>query len=227
MKKNKKSKLLALTCMLAMLFLAIGCDGGSGGGTTNPDPAGSGTYSKCTYTSGLSDSGYASAIVYYPCSGSGPFSATTLTGGYTNTKEDMAWLGNHLVTHGFVIIAMTPNNTLGTNSTWTTAHKAGVNKLISENSRSSSPIYGKVNANALGIMGFSKGGGGALLASSDVGTRVKATQALAPYMDFSYNLSGIRSATICYTGTSDSIASPSDVVSMYNSLPDSITRTLA
>jgi esterase/lipase len=186
-----------------------------------------GTLTKCTYTSGLSNSGYASAIVYYPCSGAAPYAGTTLTGGYTNTKEDMAWLGSHLVTHGYIIIAMTPNNIYGTNSTWKDAHKAGIAMLKSENSKSTSPIYGKVNTSALQIMGFSKGGGGALLASAEVGTQIKATQALAPYMDSSYNISGIRSATICYTGTADIIASPSNVVKMYDSLPTSVDRALA
>jgi hypothetical protein len=193
-------------------------------------PGSTGSYTKCTYTP-PSNSGYASASVWYPCSGAGPFAATTLTGGYTNTYSDMAWLANHLVTHGYIIYGMTPNNIYGTNSSWTTAHKAGISMLKSENTRTGStlrpnPIKGKVNTARLQIMGFSKGGGGALLASNDLGSGVQTTQALAPYMDYSYSLRSTKAKTICYTGRSDTIASDRAVVTMYNSLPTSIDRTL-
>jgi dienelactone hydrolase len=138
----------------------------------------------------------------------------------------MEWIANHLVTHGYIVYAMTPTNIYGYNSSWTSAHKAGIAMLKSENTRTGSAIYGKVNTAKLQIMGFSKGGGGALLASAALGAGVKATQALAPYMDASYNLSATKAITACYTGTSDIIASPSNVVKMYNSLPSTVDRTL-
>jgi len=191
---------------------------------TSPDATGS--YSTCTYTP-PTNVGYAAAKVYYPCNISGTHGATTLTGGYTNTYSDMAWIANHLSKWGYIVYAMTPNNIYGYNDSWTSAHKAGIAMLKKENTRSGSSIKGKVNTSKLQIMGFSKGGGGTLLASSSLGSGVKTTQAMAPYMDFSYSLSGIKSKTICYTGTSDSIASPSAVVTMYNSLPSSVDRTLA
>ena len=220
MKKNGRFSVL----MLAAVLLAVGVYSTA----LAADPSLPGEFSKCTYTSNLSDPGYSSAIVYYPCDRSaGPYAATTLTGGFLNTKEDMEWIANHLVTHGYIIIAMTPTNIFGTNPTWTTAHKAGIAKLKSENTRAASPIYGLVDTANLQIMGYSKGGGGALLASASLGSQIKTTQAMAPYMDYSYNLSGITAKTICYTGTSDTVASPSKVVTMYNSLSDSITRTLA
>lgn len=202
-------------------------------------PTDRGPYTKCTYSSDnsdrngrtaqLSDRDYRDAIVYYPCEkNAGPFPATTLTGGFTNTKEEMDWVGSHVVTHGYVVIAMTPNNEMGTNIYWRQAHNAGIAKLKSENNRSGSPISGLVNTNALQIMGFSKGGGGTLLAASDQGAAVKSAQALAPYMDSqTYNINGVRAATICYTGTDDRVAPPQPVVRMYNSLPFSIEKTLA
>ncbi|OHD67452.1 MAG: hypothetical protein A2W19_03225 [Spirochaetes bacterium RBG_16_49_21] len=216
------SHLILVLCGLVIAFL-VSIDSK----TAVQNPGSKGSFTKCTYTSNLSDSGYSSAMVYYPCErSSGPFPATTLTGGYTNTYSDMSWIADHVVTHGFIVIGMTPNNNLGNNSQWTTAHKAGIAKLKSENTRSASPIYGIVDTANLQVMGYSKGGGGALLAAASLGTQLQSTQAFAPYMDGSYNLSGIRADTICYTGTSDSIASPSKVVDMYNSLPDSIERTL-
>ena len=200
------------------LFATLGCE---------PDGE-TGDFSQCTYTSGLYDTGYSSAIVYYPCeTDAGPFAATTLTGGYTNTKEDMEWISEGLVTHGYIIFAMTPNNILGTNSSWTRAHNAGIEKLRTENNRSSSPIHGLVKTDALQIMGFSKGGGGALLAAADQGDAVRATQALAPYMDFSYDLSDIQSQTIVHAGSSDLIASARNAESMFEDIPNTVDRTFA
>jgi len=216
----KKRNLFVLFFVLAMMLsvssmaLAV----------TSPDSTGS--YSVCSYTP-PSNSGYSAAKVYYPCSSSGTRGATTLTGGFTNTYSNMVWAANHLASWGYIVYAMTPNNIYGYNDSWTSAHKAGISMLKSENNRSASKIYGKVNTSKLQIMGFSKGGGGTLLASSSLGSGVKTTQAIAPYMDFGYSLSGIKSKTMCLTGTSDTIASPSAVVTMYNSLPSSVDRTLA
>lgn len=186
-----------------------------------------GEFTKCTYNKDLTSPDYNSAIVYYPCEKDlGPFAATTLTGGWINTKEDMSWLAGHLVTHGYILISMTPNDNMGENEEWEKAHKAGLAKLVSENKNAKSPIYGLVDTGAMQIMGFSKGGGGALLAAADMGSKVKSTQALAPYMDHEVEFTGIRSATICYSGSDDLIATPSVVADIFDSLPDDITRTM-
>jgi hypothetical protein len=223
MKVAYKKFLTLLLVLLVAVFFAYGCEPG------DSDPSTTGPCSKCTYTLGLSDLGYSSAIVYYPCETEGaPFAATTLTGGYTNTKEDMEWLSEHLVSHGFIVIAMTPNNIMGFNDTWQRAHNAGIAKLKSENTRSSSPISGLVRTGDLQIMGFSKGGGGALLAAADQGTGIKTCQGLAPYMDFGYDLSGISAQTIVHTGSSDMIApANSQGKPMFNDLPSTIDRTYA
>lgn len=117
---------------------------------------------------------------------------------------------------------------MGTNISWRTAHNAGIAKLKSENNRAGSPIAGLVDTNALQIMGFSKGGGGTLLAAHDQGAAVKSAQALAPYMDnIAYNIRNINAATIVYTGTDDVVAPAMGAVGMFNSLPRSVERTLA
>lgn len=232
-KKMKQSGLFLLVVIFAVFCLAgpvpaqDGCD--DGGDTPDyTDPAAAGPYSVCSYTLGLSDSGYADAEMFYPCeTDQGPFAATTVTSGYTGTYSQMDWISEHLATHGYVVLAMTPNNIMGTNSSWREAHNAGIDQLIEETNRSSSAIYGMVETDKLQVMGHSKGGGGCLLASADQGSNIASTIALAPYMDFSYDLSTIASATQLQTGTDDAIASPDAVVDMFNSLPASVDRTLA
>lgn len=224
MKRNRYTRWMPV--LAAALIVAL--SGIAGAQAVDNEPAKPGPYTLCSYTNDLSDTDYKEAIICYPCEKEdGPFPATTLTGGWTNVYEDMEWLYTHLVTHGYVIIAMTPNNNLGVNRQWKMAHKAGINKLLAENDRFFSPISGLVDTDKLQIMGFSKGGGGALLASSDLGDAVQSTQALAPYIDrINFDLSGITAATVCYTGTDDNIAPPDRVVKMYNSLPDTTERTL-
>lgn len=192
-----------------------------------PAPGSSGGQSVCNYSTGLTSLSYSSARVSYPCNLSGTAPATTLTGGFTNTKEDMYWLANHLSSHGFIVITITPNNILGTPLNWETAHKGGVDKLKSENTRLLSPIRGKVDTNKLGIMGFSMGGGGTLLAAADLGTQVKTAVPLAPWLGTlipSYR--NIKAKTFIISGASDSIAFPGTIRGYYNNLP-SITKGIA
>lgn len=194
------------------------------------NPGAAGPFSVCSYTASLADNGYSSAIVSYPCNTSGPLAATTLTGGYTNTKEDMYWMKDRLASHGYIVIAMTPNNTWGDTTEWYTAHMAGHAKLLSESGRVDSPIYGRVDPSRLQVMGFSKGGGGTLRAANELGSRVRATQALAPWLESSRHdtqWTGITSATACYAGSSDTTASATNVRKFYDNVPTASPRLFA
>lgn len=223
MKKRNLCRIFYYPALLVLMLCSMA--------QAQTNPGSTGSFTKCTYTPPAS-SGYEAASVWYPCnSGNAKLAATTLTSGYTGTYSAISYLADHLVTHGYIIFAMTPNNRYGNNASWTSAHKAGIAMLKSENTRTGTktrpnPIRGKVDATRLQIMGHSKGGGGTLLAAADFGSGIKAAQAIEPYMDFSYNLSKTRAKINCITGTQDSIASPGQVIAMYNSLPDSVDRTL-
>lgn len=179
------------------------------------DPSLKGAFTRCSYKP-PPNPGYLTAEVWYPCeTAKGPFAATTLMAGFFNSHDDMRWLAYHLVTHGYIIFGMTPTDVMGNNPLWTEAHKAGIAMLKSENARGDSKLKGLVDTNRLQLMGYGKGGGGALLASATLGSEVKSTQALAPYMDAGYDLDEIKSATICYAGRNDDTSPPGKVVSMY------------
>jgi hypothetical protein len=205
-------KLLALLGILTIIF---GAAYSAIAETGAADPSLKGAFTRCSYKP-PKNPGYLTAEVWYPCeTAKGPFAATTLMAGYFNSHDDMRWLAYHLVTHGYIIFGMTPTDVMGNTPLWTDAQKAGIAMLKSENIRSDSKIKGLVDKSKLQIMGYGKGGGGALLASANLGSEVKATQGLAPYMDAGYDLDEIKSATICYAGRNDENSPPGKVVSMY------------
>ena len=218
------AKTLKMPALLAGLSLAAFATVANAG----PAPGSSGGERVCSYTSGLSSFSYASARVSYPCNLSGTAPATTLTGGFTNTKEQMYWLADPLTSHGYIVITMTPTNTLGTPLTWETAHKGGIDKLRSENTRFGSSIRGKVDTNRLGIMGFSMGGGGTLLAAADLGNQVKTAVPLAPWLGTLYpSYRNITAKTLVISGSSDTVAFPGTIAGYYRNLPSGLTRGLA
>lgn len=214
-------KASSLVLSLAALSFASLANAGPAAGSN-------GGQSVCSYTSGLTSLSYLSARVSYPCNLSATAPATTLTGGYTNTKEDMYWLADHLSSHGYIVITMTPTNNLGLPPIWKTAHKGGIDKLKSENTRIGSAIRGKVDTSKLGIMGFSMGGGGTLLAAGDLGSNIKTAVPLAPWLGVSIpSYSKIKAKTLVISGANDAVAYASTIQTYYNALPSSITRGLA
>lgn len=173
-----------------------------------PDPGRKGRFPVSSYTAGLANSAYQSAIVYYPTDKTQQtFPATTLSGGYTNTKEYMAWLGAHLASHGIITIIFTPTNRYSYDARiWASGHKGALSQLERENEKSSSPIAGRVDTARLGIMGFSMGGSGTALAVNELGTRVKAAVGLC-----AYNPAVLTQAVpvLHISGSRDTVASPS------------------
>jgi len=212
---RKKKILTKIITLLVILTVVLGAAYIAIAEPVAVDPSLKGAFTKCSYKP-PPNPGYLTAEVWYPCETTkGPFAATTLMAGYFNTHDDMRWLAYHLVTHGYIIFAMTPADVMGNTPLWTDAHKAGIAMLKSENTRTDSKIKDLVDPNKLQLMGYGKGGGGALLAAAGLGLEVKATQALAPFMDKGYDLENIKSATVCYAGRNDDNSPPGKVVSMY------------
>jgi dienelactone hydrolase len=217
------NKRLSLLLVLSLSLLCISCDPPEDYQLSEP-----GDYTGCCYDTNLESSAYRSAFIAYPCDQSdGPFPALTFTGGITNVKEQVAWLADHVVTYGFILIVMTPTNNLSTTTdVWEKAMLGGLEMLESENSRPSSPIYNLVDTDSLGIMGYSMGGGGTLKAANTVGDKIKTALSLAPH-EFLVNPSmyaNISVSTVVTTGTRDIICPRDSVWAISDCLPDHIER---
>jgi len=183
-------------------------------------------YSECYYDIG-SSTGIDSVRVLYPCAvetSSGTFNATTLSGGFTNTKENMYWIGKYVAEQGIIVFAVSASNNSSVNG-YENAQEACYNLIKSENNNSRSPLYGKIGK--IGLMGYSMGGGAVLNVGNDLGSSVQSVIALAPYNPES-NLSGTRASTFIFVGENDGVAGPGlNAEPAYEDLPDTITKMLA
>jgi hypothetical protein len=182
MTTSKKWVLLVLP-LAVLFFITSGCDtGGSGGGVS-------------------------SSRLFMP-SGSGVTGAVTVSGGMTNTKEQMYWLAEALQKGGIIALAISASNNMAV-SGYESAHKRGV-EMIKSNSQ-----IGKI-----GIMGFSMGGGAVVNLGNMAD--VDAVVAMAPFTPSPR--SGHHAATMILTGTTDSTAPASMGSGAYNRLPQSVPR---
>ncbi|MFP4668408.1 MAG: hypothetical protein ACLFMN_06385 [Desulfobacterales bacterium] len=173
--------------------------------------------------SGYSISSVGSARLFYP-SNIGELDnvgATTLSSGMGGTKEGMYWLAEPLAQAGMVVLAISASDNM-TVSGYENAHKGGIDRLEELNAGGSA-ISGKVAD--YGLIGYSKGGGGAINAASDLGDEAGTCVALAPWSpNPTYNHSA---ATMILTGTTDVIAPAYMGEGAYNDLPAAVPKLYA
>jgi len=188
-------------------------------------PGRKGPYEVISYIDNLADPAYSSAIVYYPSDPQAKIiGSSTLSGGFTNTKEQMSWLAQHLASHGVITIVFTPTNNQSLNpAIWATGHKGGLQKLIREGQRAGSPIQGKIDEKKIGIMGFSMGGAGTILAVNELGTAVKAA---VPICAFRPVTPTAAVPIMLQTGTNDTVAIPGNIENAYEAMAETSPKAL-
>lgn len=199
-----------------LFFTMIGCE---------PDPV-------VVCTESITVDNTSEAMLYYPCDIANfdhSTGATTMMTGLGGRYVAVEWLSQAVAEDGYVVLASTPVDKYGNISLWRNAHEASIDKL-KELSRTHPILGGKINLNKLQVMGYSKGGGGALWASGELGTELKSTIAMAPWDDEVNGeplteeiLAPIKSATFIQGGGEDD---PDMRIGIYERLPDTISRAL-
>ena len=96
--------------------------------------------------------------------------------------------------------------------------------LLDESDKSSSPIAGRVDSDRLGLMGFSYGGAGTVLAANALGSRVRSAITLCA---FNPKTSTNPIPMLFVTGTKDTVASPSKVLSAFRKFETSMPKAFA
>ncbi|PCJ41008.1 MAG: hypothetical protein COA99_09200 [Moraxellaceae bacterium] len=220
----KRPMVKSLSILLPLVTL-YGC----GGDSIAEGPSAEGEYEVCEYSNGLNNRGYLNATISYPCATEdGPFPATTIIGGFTNLKNQMTWLSDNMTSHGFVVIRLTPNNPVGQPKGFVTAQLAGYEQLIIENNEDS-PIEGLIDEGAIGLVGYSYGGRGALFAADELGDKIKAVVAFAPFNSNpkASDFSAMKAATLISIGSKDTVAFPQNAMGQFDVLPDILSTIYA
>ncbi|HVU01826.1 MAG TPA: hypothetical protein VHE30_08740 [Polyangiaceae bacterium] len=199
---------------------------GGGGGGADPTADSASTKGPCTvqtYTQGVAGGqDYVNPTVYYPTDCPGPFPGVVVIPGFT---EDQSWIrdwGTFLASHGFATMTVDtaaggiantgvqpPSRALGL---W-----EGVQTLKGENTRSGSPLAGKVATDRMAVMGHSMGGGGTLLAAN-AHPELKAAIGLCPWNPgVTYPQDVVPS--LMFDGTGDFLVPPTQSLPEYQSIP--------
>jgi cephalosporin-C deacetylase-like acetyl esterase len=83
-----------------------------------------------------------------------------------------------------------------------------------------SAVNGLIDESAVGLVGFSFGGGGAICAANQLGDRVQATFGIAPFIvPELWDLSQLTAPTLIVSGAQDETSIPDMVRGIYQSLP--------
>jgi predicted peptidase len=107
-----------------------------------------------------------------------------------------------------VVITITTNSGGDQPSSRATQLLAALTQVVNYSNTSSHPIYRKVDSTRQGVMGWSMGGGGTLIALDREPTRLKAGIPLAPW-NSSTNFSGVNQPVLILACESDGTASVS------------------
>jgi hypothetical protein len=207
---------------------ATGGAGTTGGGTGEccadgnclchgPDPSGittgNGPYDTDSFR-------ISTGTVYYPTDAEPPLAGVALCGGFLNTGPEMAGWGPFYASHGIVTVITT---TTGADLPDLRATKLlrSIEELKAENSKSGSPLMGKLS-DRFGTSGYSMGGGGTTIATTTDKT-LKTSVGLAPWAPVG---AGISTPTLLLCGSSDGTAPCSMAQSSYRGIPEATPKMM-
>jgi len=172
-----------------------------------------------------------SAHIYYPTDATPPFAAVSIVPGFVSPESSIANWGPFLASHGIVVMTIgTSNPSTGASDTSVAPDVRGaalidaLETIKSENTRSASPLYGKIDTTRLAVSGWSMGGGGTLI-DANTHPELKAVMAMCPW-----NPTGTYPndtvPTFIFAGTADGLAGPPMPQNQYQSIPSTTPKIL-
>jgi dienelactone hydrolase len=235
MKPLKYSTIILISLSLA---LASAC-------TTIPSPDEPGAYHIGDYSIvyNVSDFGTYEATIRYPAkadgelalrdNSDGPYPGIIVSSGLGGGEWSVSWISEHLTSHGYVTLAFTPPDMFSNSTTqWAYGFIGGIEQLKMLNNESTSPIYGLIDIDKFGVIGFSMGGNGCIEAAGATDSEVDAAVPLAPgdynssYITATMNAAKNISVPVqLQVGSNDSFVPPERVFPFYADLiPDSTIK---
>ncbi len=190
---------------LALLPLLVSCATAGSPLISATSLSGNGPYEVQTYTDFLDVPEFGAATIYYPLAAPGPVGGVAIAPGFTEEQRHISWWGPRLASHGYAVLVLDTNDRRERPDARANALIAGVALLRAESRRQGSPIFGRVDAAKMAIMGHSMGGGGALLAANEHSDEIRAAIPFTPWEPES-DLAGITAPTLVLAGAADRVA---------------------
>jgi dienelactone hydrolase len=183
-----------------------------------------GPFQVTTFSAGLRDGpDYGTQTMHVPNEGEPPFAAVAVVPGFLAAESSIAAWGPFLASHGIVTLTIGTNSPTDSPDLRAKALLDALATIAAENARSGSPLEGKVDLERLGIMGWSMGGGGTLIASSST-PGLKAAITLAAWSP-GVSFSDERVPVLLFAGGSDAVAGGQSQ-GFFTSIPDSTPKML-
>jgi dienelactone hydrolase len=195
------------------------------GATPTLDSASSpGPYMVEMVTSGLRDGPmYSTQTLYVPTDAEPPLAAVAVVPGFVAPESSIEAWGPFLASHGIVAITIGTNTPLDLPDVRADALLDALETVAAENVRSGSPLEGRVDTDRFGVMGWSMGGGGTLIAantSPQLGAAI-GLAAWSPGAQFADD----SVPTLLFAGTADTLAGGQSQ-GFYASIPESTPKML-
>jgi len=155
-----------------------------------------------------------------------PYPGIVVSSGHGGGEWSVSWISENLTSHGYVTLGFTPPDMFSNSTTqWAEGFIEGIQQLEIQNSNSTSPIHGLLEADKFGVIGLSMGGAGCIEAAGATDTEIDAAVALAPA---GYNSSDTTDTMIAaynvavpvqlQVGSNDSIVPPERILPFYTEL---------
>ena len=221
----------ARVCLLPTLTVLIAfCATAGPGVSQGPAPtiaslSGNGVYEVSTYTDFPDVPEFGDATIYYPLGTPMPIGGVAIAPGFTEVQRHINWWGPRLASHGFAVLVLDTNDRMrDMPAERADALIAAVRVLRAENGRTDSPLFGRIDAAKIAIMGHSRGGGGTLIAANEHPDEI---QAAIPFNSWEPDgvFENITAPTLVMAGATDRIARVAEHAwPHFLSIPESTTK---
>lgn len=166
---------------------------------------------------------YADSTINYPTDAEPPFALVVVVPGFVSPQSSIASWGPFLASYGIVTMTIGTNLPTDLPETRKDALLDALQSLKEENSRSGSPLEGKLATDVTATMGWSMGGGGTLLVANET-PELKATISLCGWNP-GYPYSKIKAPALMFASLGDPLAGGQSQ-GFYRSIPDETPKML-
>jgi dienelactone hydrolase len=120
-----------------------------------------------TVTTGLRDGpGYGTQTLFVPTGAEPPFASVAIVPGFVSPESSIRAWGPFLASHGIVALTIGTNGGGDSPDVRAAALMDALETLKAENARAGGPLEAEMDLTRLGVMGWSMGGGGTLIAAN-------------------------------------------------------------